>query len=751
MTDGAGTRSFNYYESWTNNGYDAELRNKSGRLQAESLASFLGGSGWTLAYDYQYGVTGRSNGPLASIQLNGASTYAATYGYDAKLRLGAVGYSAGQQSFTPLDYAYVDNANLVHTLTQSTGGTFGYQRDYDYETSSNRLQTLKHAWSTTPSKQVESRLTYDNLGLRQTEKTRGTELMSALSGPANGIHADYSYTDRLELDLSGTSQLDAAWGVGGAIASSGRDYDYDAIGNRTFDHAGPYTADSLNQYSDTPYDGGAALTYDANGNLTFDGARGYGYDGENRLVTVTQGTATFTYKYDYLGRRIAKSGSGIGETRYVCDGWNLIAELDSGNGIIRKYVWGLDVSGTLQGAGGVGGLLLIEDGAAQYYPIYDGSHNVIGLYDSTGNTDTADEYDPFGNLVGSGGSYAATNPFRFSTRYTDAETGLVYYGMRFHDPRIGRFLNRDPIAENGGVNLHGFVGNDPVNRWDYLGQRSPEEEAARRAREEAERAAGREAIEQNGLIGFFVFGMGDAHVDSAGQAAYNGVLSAFSTNFDSIVNDPSPELRGMVQASVDAGRWDLVSQRAIAYNSLTDVPANRGPGLGTRILDGAQTVIGIVGLIPVVGEAADLVNAGISTGRYAATGNTQYRNDAALSVAAMIPVAGMVAGGAQIVRGVDNVIDAGQSGGLVIGKMDDLGRATGWRPGDHALHLPPLPPGPGRWEQNARELQHAIDQGRPIRDISPTQGGGFLERERQLLQQNGWRFDPQTGLWTPGG
>ena len=90
-------------------------------------------------------------------------------------------------------------------------------------------------------------------------------------------------------------------------------------------------------------------------------------------------------------------------------------------------------------------------------------------------------------------------------------------------------------------------------------------------------------------------------------------------------------------------------------------------------------------------------------------------------------------------------------GGLVIGKLDDLENPTGWRTGDHTLHLPPRPPGPGRWEQNARELQHAIDKGQPIRDISPTKGGGFLERERGLLQQNGWKFDPQTGLWSPGG
>ncbi len=58
----------------------------------------------------------------------------------------------------------------------------------------------------------------------------------------------------------------------------------------------------------------------------------------------------------------------------------------------------------------------------------------------------------------------------FSTKYTDDETGLVYYGYRYYSPELGRWLNRDPIEEEGGLNLYGFVGNDPVNAYDLLGQ-----------------------------------------------------------------------------------------------------------------------------------------------------------------------------------------------------------------------------------------------------------------------------------------
>ncbi len=90
------------------------------------------------------------------------------------------------------------------------------------------------------------------------------------------------------------------------------------------------------------------------------------------------------------------------------------------------------------------------------------------------------------------------------------------------------------------------------------------------------------------------------------------------------------------------------------------------------------------------------------------------------------------------------------AGGLVIGKMDDLARATRWRSGDHTLSLSKLPPGPGRWAQNERQLLNAMSTKRPIRDISPTKGGGFLDRERNLLVEHGWKFDPQTSHWSPG-
>ena len=77
------------------------------------------------------------------------------------------------------------------------------------------------------------------------------------------------------------------------------------------------------------------------------------------------------------------------------------------------------------------------------------------------------QYDPFGNLVSE--PQLPGNRFRFSTKPLDVESEFSYYGYRYYNPETGRWLPRDPIEEQGGYNLYGFMANDPVSRWDMLG------------------------------------------------------------------------------------------------------------------------------------------------------------------------------------------------------------------------------------------------------------------------------------------
>jgi RHS repeat-associated protein len=240
-----------------------------------------------------------------------------------------------------------------------------------------------------------------------------------------------------------------------------------------------------------------AFSYDAEGNMTSDGRWTYTYDAENRLIEMQTKSALWPsiipaadarwvrFSYDYLGRRVQKtvlrrnSGNTAWETqtdqKFIYDGWNLTGVRNASTlSIDQSFIWGIDWSGTLQGAGGVGGLLAVIDqtgsSAVTYSPLFDGNGNVMGLVkSSSGSLDATYEYDAFGQTLRESGTYAASNPFRFSTKYTDAEVGLVYYGLRYYSPSLGRFICRDPKEELGGVNLYAFCHNNGVNHWDFLG------------------------------------------------------------------------------------------------------------------------------------------------------------------------------------------------------------------------------------------------------------------------------------------
>ncbi|MCI5138790.1 MAG: RHS repeat-associated core domain-containing protein, partial [Candidatus Electrothrix sp. AR1] len=134
---------------------------------------------------------------------------------------------------------------------------------------------------------------------------------------------------------------------------------------------------------------------------------------------------------------------------------------DSSNAVLREYTWGLNRGG------GIGGLLDVRQGGQNYSYLYDGKGNVDGLIDDAEAMVAGYVYSAFGRLLTKTGTL--DQPFRFSTKAFDEQTGLAYYGYRFYSPGVGRWINRDPIGEAGGINLYGFVGNDPVDLVDTWG------------------------------------------------------------------------------------------------------------------------------------------------------------------------------------------------------------------------------------------------------------------------------------------
>ena len=244
-------------------------------------------------------------------------------------------------------------------------------------------------------------------------------------------------------------------------------YSYDGIGNRLTANENStvtnYTSNLLNQYT---LINNTAPEYDADGNMTTSGnGWTYTYNGENRITQATKGSISVTMTYDYAGRRISKTvtASGVVQNayKYVYDGFKLIAVYNN-NDLVMTFTWqpeslGMDVP------------VSMTYGGVTYYYVTDGNKNVTALLDASGNRVAEYVYGPFGQTVSAAGSMAQINPFRFSSEFHDDETGLVYYNYRYYNPELGRWTKRDPIEEDGGVNMYSVLHNNMCDFFDLLG------------------------------------------------------------------------------------------------------------------------------------------------------------------------------------------------------------------------------------------------------------------------------------------
>ena len=227
----------------------------------------------------------------------------------------------------------------------------------------------------------------------------------------------------------------------------------------------------------------ASLTfaYDSNGNLIYDGHKALEYDDENQLTRIIA-TNLFKSEFTYDGklrRRIRTEYTWqnstwvmTNEVRYVYDGNLVIQERDNFNNPCVTYTRGTDLGGTLEGAGGIGGLLARTDHRSlivdHCYYHADANGNVIAMIDPQANVVARYFYEPFGGVFSMSGPLAEANVYRFSSKETDP-SGLVYYLYRYYDSAVQRWINRDPIHEAGGWNLYGFVNNNPVSHFDPFG------------------------------------------------------------------------------------------------------------------------------------------------------------------------------------------------------------------------------------------------------------------------------------------
>ncbi|MDH4227146.1 MAG: hypothetical protein OEV59_05265 [Deltaproteobacteria bacterium] len=216
----------------------------------------------------------------------------------------------------------------------------------------------------------------------------------------------------------------------------------------------------------------ATYVYDRNGNLisksSSTGTTRYGYDFENRLVSVTNPDNTrVEFKYDVFGRRIEKAviasggeaiSSGSAEvTRYFYDGEDILVETDGNGNVGNRYTHGPGIDEPLA---------LTTDKGVYFYHA-DGLGSIVALTDKNQTVVQDYQYGFFGDLKDL--KNRIKQPYTYTAREYDRETGLYFYRARYYDAEAGRFITKDPIGFRGGMNLYAYVGGNPVNYTDPWG------------------------------------------------------------------------------------------------------------------------------------------------------------------------------------------------------------------------------------------------------------------------------------------
>ena len=474
--------SFNLQPSTFNQsfGYD-----QSSRLASVSDANGNGAI-------YRYLANSPLVGQIESRQ-NGILRMTTRKTYDYLNRLTQVSSQPSAPGLMPIDYNYSYNPANQRTRTLLADGSYWV---YGYDSLGQATNACKYFADGTPVPGQQFHYQFDTIGNRTQTRSGGDAVGSSLrlaSYSANRLN------QIIQRDVPGTNDILGAALAANPVTVNGRTAarkgEYFWAGAGASNAAAPawlgvdiLSAGITNRGSLFVAQTPEILQYDADGNLASDGRWDYVWDAENRLIQMTANTCVgpqyrLTFDYDYKGRRIQKTvatkngAAYVGQFTniFVYDGWNLIAILNSSFSLLNSFTWGSDLSGSLQGAGGVGGLLAsaqysnFQLQSADFYA-YDGNGNVAALINADDGTVSARyEYGAFGEPVRMTGSLAGANPFRFSTKYADAETDLLYYGYRYYKPATGTWVSRDLIGETGGFNMYENAGNDPVNRVDIIG------------------------------------------------------------------------------------------------------------------------------------------------------------------------------------------------------------------------------------------------------------------------------------------
>lgn len=440
VTDAAGTRTIGY--------------NEYGEQKTDSLAA----GGKTHLITETRDQLGRSTG--YTYAKDGIVEQNVFTGYADNGRIATAGFLHGGKG-KEFGFSYLEGTNLLQTLTKPNGITF----TQSYEEKRDLVAGMYYKKGSTAI--VGRKYTYDVLGRPLTRST---------SRQGTVTNDNFAYNTRSEL---------AAATVDGGNYS----YDYDNIGNRKNAEEETkeliYGSNNINQYTSIQERDGEAFipAFDADGNQTLvktsTGTWKVVYNAANRPVTFTkteENTVTaITCTYDSMGRRATKkvevttAGQSGEKTvsvtlhqRYLYWGYLQIACCDltrSSHPCLWLITWDPTEPESTRP-------LAIQKDSTWYTYGLDLTKNVWEVLNAEGSIATAYSYDPYGAVTARGDMI---QPVQWSSEYCDDELGLMYYNYRHLNPLDGRWINRDPIAEEGGWNLYNFNKNIIIYTIDYLG------------------------------------------------------------------------------------------------------------------------------------------------------------------------------------------------------------------------------------------------------------------------------------------
>ena len=441
-----------------------------GRLLSKT---FPDGSSANFIYDAAGHQTGASNANTSLAftydALNRLSTVSdsrfgtsLTVSYNGNSLRTALADSAGGD----ISYSY-DQNNRMTSVTSATGGNVAITYD-----ALNRPSTVADSNGAGAMYQFDAagRLTGISFGGSSSAMARKKapnfrrNVVSASGAPLQFAYAYDNNGNSVSIkDSSGVNayQFDPLNRLTSAShpAMNGESYAYDGAGNRLASATdGNYTYDTLGRLISAE---GAAYTYDRNGNILTrtngNSTTTYTYDFENQLIGIQfpDGTSA-AYQYDALGRRIQKNVNG-NVTAYFYDGPNILLETDGSGNLQARYSFGA----------GVDQPLMMERGGQTYFYHADRAGSIAAVTDSMANTVCSYVYDSFGNTQPCSG---LTNPFGFTGREYDSESGLYYNRARYYNPATGRFQSADPLDLTGRL-LTGATGAmaspQNLNRYSY--------------------------------------------------------------------------------------------------------------------------------------------------------------------------------------------------------------------------------------------------------------------------------------------